>query len=172
VPVPVFCYFSILGFYQRKYSQNWTKQKPKFLFSRHKDGVQRRDRGGHRGSHTIGWRTPWPRLAMVWAPRASTDLALPPIYCLRRENPKSTSIHPWKVPQRRRHQRQVLRDRSLYSGTLPGRGIAPGAISIDSTSIFIVVADSHDEEGVVLPRGWSQTIFPKRKGMLKKVDNC
>jgi hypothetical protein len=28
-----------------------------------------------------------------------------------------------------------------------------GAISIDSTAIFIAVADSHDEEEVVLPRG-------------------
>jgi hypothetical protein len=36
---------------------------------------------------------------------------------------------------------------------LPGWGIAPGAISINSTAIFIVVAVSHDEEGVVLPRG-------------------
>ena len=44
-------------------------------------------------------------------------------------------------------------DKNLCSGTLPGRGIAPGAISIDSTAIFIAVADSHDEEGVVLPRG-------------------
>ena len=44
-------------------------------------------------------------------------------------------------------------DISLCFGTLPGRGIAPGAISIDSTAIFIAVAASHDEEGVVLPRG-------------------
>jgi hypothetical protein len=36
---------------------------------------------------------------------------------------------------------------------MPGWGIAPGAISIDSTAIFIVVAVSHDEEGVVLPQG-------------------
>ena len=43
---------------------------------------------------------------------------------------------------------------SLCSGTLPGRGIDPGAISIDSTAISIAAADSHDEEGVVLPRGW------------------
>ena len=42
---------------------------------------------------------------------------------------------------------------SLCSGTLPGRGIAPGAISIDSTAISITAADSHDEEGVVLSRG-------------------
>jgi hypothetical protein len=36
---------------------------------------------------------------------------------------------------------------------LPGWGIAPRAISIDSTAISIAAADSHDEEGVVLPRG-------------------
>jgi hypothetical protein len=43
-----------------------------------------------------------------------------------------------------------LGDRSLYSGTLPGWGIAPGAISIDSTTISIDVVVSYDEEGVVL----------------------
>jgi hypothetical protein len=46
---------------------------------------------------------------------------------------------------------------------VPGRGSAPGAISIDSiasttvsidfTDISIDVDVSHDEEGVVLPRG-------------------
>ena len=71
----------------------------------------------------------------------------------RRKNPKSISLHPRKVLQLRRHRRQVLGDRNLCSGTLPGRGIAPGAISIDSTAISIAVADSHDEERVVLPRG-------------------
>jgi hypothetical protein len=45
-----------------------------------------------------------------------------------------------------------LRDRSLCFGTLPGQGIAPGAISIDSTAISIDVVVSYDEEGVVLPR--------------------
>jgi hypothetical protein len=90
---------------------------------------------------------------MVWAPRAPTDITLPPIYCLLRENPKSSSIDPRKVPQRRRHRRPISGDRSLYSGTVLGRGIAPGAISINSTVIFIAVAVSHDEEGVVLPRG-------------------
>jgi hypothetical protein len=37
VPVHVFCYFSIPGFYWRKYSRNWTKQKPKCLFIWHED---------------------------------------------------------------------------------------------------------------------------------------
>jgi hypothetical protein len=56
-----------------------------------------------------------------------------------------------------------LGDRSLCSGTLPGRGSAPGAISIDvvaSTTVsidFTVISTnvdvSYDEEGVVLPQG-------------------
>jgi hypothetical protein len=75
-----------------------------------------------------------------------------PIYCPQCENPRSLSLHPQKVPQHRLHRRQVSGDRSLCSGTLPRRGITPGAISIDSTAIFITIADSHDEEGVGLPR--------------------
>jgi hypothetical protein len=56
-----------------------------------------------------------------------------------------------------------LGDRSLCSGTLPGRGSAPGAIfidvvassavSIDFTAISTNLVVSYDEEGVVLPRG-------------------
>jgi hypothetical protein len=56
-----------------------------------------------------------------------------------------------------------LGDRSLYSDTLPGRGSAPGAISIDGvassavsidfTAISTNVAISYDEEGVGLPQG-------------------
>ncbi|RAV77725.1 hypothetical protein DBT52_09175 [Aerococcus mictus] len=94
-----------------------------------------------------------PRQPVVWAPRGSADIAPSPIYSPRRENPKTPSQFPRRVPQRRRHRQQVSGDRSLCSGTLPGRGIAPGAISIDATAIFIAAAVSHDEEGVVLPRG-------------------
>ncbi|KAK1696369.1 hypothetical protein QYE76_013066 [Lolium multiflorum] len=36
---------------------------------------------------------------------------------------------------------------------LPGREVPPEGISIDTTAIFITAAVSHDEEGVVLPRG-------------------
>jgi hypothetical protein len=56
-----------------------------------------------------------------------------------------------------------LGDTSLYSGTLSGWVIVPGAISIgsidstaisiDFTAISIDIAVSHDEEGVVLSRG-------------------
>jgi hypothetical protein len=61
-------------------------------------------------------------------------------------------VFPDKVPQRRRRRRRDSGDKSLCSGTLPGWGIAPGVISIDSTTISIDVVVSHDEEGVVLPR--------------------
>jgi hypothetical protein len=131
-----------------------TKPEVPIFLSRTWSPKGRQRRSGRRPHHRVAWAHLWPRHHMVWAPRASTDIALPPIYCLWCENPKSSGIHPRKVPQCRRHRRAILGDRSLYSGTLLGRGIAPGVISIDCTAISIIVADSHDEEGVVLPRGW------------------
>jgi hypothetical protein len=85
------------------------------------------------------WSTPWHRPSAY-------------IFSLRRK--PWIGVHPRKVMQRCRHRILILGDRNLCFGTLPGRGIAPRAISIDSTTIFIVVAVSYDEEGVVLPRGW------------------
>jgi hypothetical protein len=87
------------------------------------------------------------------APLVPSDIVRLPIKSLRRENPKGIGVRPRKVLQRRRYRRPILGDRSLCSGTLLGQGIAPGAISIDSTAISIAVAVSHDKEGVVLPRG-------------------
>jgi hypothetical protein len=53
-----FCCFCISEKLYRKYSQNWMKQKLKFLITWHEDGVQRRVGGGPRGSHTWWWRGP------------------------------------------------------------------------------------------------------------------
>jgi hypothetical protein len=133
----------------------WNNSQTSYL-SRHEDRVQSRDGGGHRDSHTIGWRGPTSGHTTTWC----GPLGHPPTspFCLYiasdAKNPKGIGIHPRKVPQRRHHQRRVSGDRGLCFGTLPGWGIAPEAISIISTAIFIVIADSHDEEGVVLPRGW------------------
>jgi hypothetical protein len=79
-------------------------------------------------------------------------------------NPKSIGVFQESVMQLRRHHRWILGGRSLCSGTLPGQGSALGAISIGAiastavsigaTAISINVAVSHNEEGVVLPRGW------------------
>jgi hypothetical protein len=79
------------------------------------------------------------------------------------ENPKTIGDFRERVLQLRRRHRRISGDRSLCSGTLPGRGSAPGAISIDTvassavsidfTAISTNLAVSYDEEGVVLPRG-------------------
>ena len=84
--------------------------------------------------HATARGTPWPRGHVVWGPRAATDVAASPIYCPRRVYPSRIRHIRQKHPSRRRHSRQVSGDRSLCSGTLPGRGSAPGAISIGSGS--------------------------------------
>src|SRR3954468_12273821 len=96
---------------------------------------------------------PGPRLGGVWAHQGAPDSASSPIYSWFRENPKDGRENPRKVPSPPSSPKQDSGDRSLYSGTLPERGSAPGAIAIDSTTIFIAVVVSPDEEGVVLPRG-------------------
>jgi hypothetical protein len=58
VLVPCFCYICVSEKLHRKYSRNWTKQKPKFLFFPERDGVQSRDRGVPGGGRTTPWRGP------------------------------------------------------------------------------------------------------------------
>src|SRR4051812_3432646 len=102
---------------------------------------------------TLAWLGPGPCLGGVWAHLGAPDSASSPIYSLFWENSRYTRENPRKVPQPPSSPKQDSGDKSLCSGTLPERGSAPGAISIDSTTIFIAVVVSPDEEGVVLPRG-------------------
>jgi hypothetical protein len=53
---PIFCYFHVSEKLQRKYSQNWTKQKPNLLIFTKASRRPKRRRRGPRASHTIGWR--------------------------------------------------------------------------------------------------------------------
>jgi hypothetical protein len=149
-----FLLFSIPDIYQRKYPQNWMKQSLKFVFFCHIHRVQSRDGGGHRGGHTMPWCGPTSGRAWLWC----GPLGRPPISPFRlyiaflgKTLNRSASIHK-KFRSAAAIEGKFWGDRNLCSGTLPGLGIAPGAISIDSTAIFIAIADSHDEEGVVLPR--------------------
>jgi hypothetical protein len=81
----------------RKYSQNWMKQKPKFLFTWKEDGVHRRDKAGPGGGRTIGWRRPPPGHASRWC--GPSDIALSHINSLCRENPKGPTTFPWNILQ-------------------------------------------------------------------------
>jgi hypothetical protein len=91
---PVFCYFCVSEKLHRKYSRNWTKQKPKFLFFPTRDGVQSRDGGEPGASHTIGWRgQPLARTTRWWGHLA--HLLTPPFrlyILLGEENLKTRSI--------------------------------------------------------------------------------
>jgi hypothetical protein len=91
---------------------------------------------------------------------------MPPLRLYKASNSKTLKQSVFfreRVLQLRRLHRRILGDRSLCFGTLPGRGRAPRAISIDAiasttvsidfTAIFFNVAASHDEAGVVLPSG-------------------
>jgi hypothetical protein len=74
---PVFCCFCVSEKLHRKYSQNWTKQKPKFLFFPKRDGVQSWDGGGPGAAHTKGWRRPAPGCATRWWGHLAHLLTLP-----------------------------------------------------------------------------------------------
>jgi hypothetical protein len=131
-----------------------TKPKVPIFPDTRRSPNQRRRRARRWPHHLVARAHLSPRHPVVWGPWVPSDIAPPPIKSLQCENPKWIGVSPRKVPQRCRRQRPISGDRSLCSSTLSGWGIAPGAVSIDSTAIFIVVAVSYDEEGVVLPRGW------------------
>jgi hypothetical protein len=73
-----------------------TKAKVPILLTRRRSPKERRKRAMSWPHLVVARLTPWSCHPMVWAPRASTDLALPPINSHLRENPKGPSLHPRK----------------------------------------------------------------------------
>jgi hypothetical protein len=70
---PGFCYSCVSEKLYRKYSRNWTKQKPKFLFSRHgteskaeTEGEQRAATPCHGMGHPMPWHEPPLGRARLW----------------------------------------------------------------------------------------------------------
>jgi hypothetical protein len=101
VPIPYFCCFCVSEKLHRKYSQNWTKQKPKFVFppeaSRSSKLRRRRTRG--QVHHRVARPSPWPRHQVVWPPGLPSDAALPPIYSPRWGNLKGPINFPRNILQ-------------------------------------------------------------------------
>ena len=115
-----------------------TKAKPP-IFPRDTRSQKGKPGGGPRPPHHRGARLPpLPRRGVGSPPRAPPAAAPSPIYCLRRENPKTTDHIPEELPERRRHRNLVSGVRSSCSGTLPGRGLTPGAFSIDATASIML----------------------------------
>jgi hypothetical protein len=122
---PVFCYFCVSAKLHRKYSRNWTKQKPNLLiFTEASRRLKRRRREARGQPHHQGARpSPWPRRPMVRAPWSTSDAAPLPIKTPRREKPKESinflETHRDPPPP---STREALPD------TLPERGIATGGL--------------------------------------------
>jgi hypothetical protein len=118
---PVFCYFYVLEKLHSKYSRNWTKQKPKFLFFPIQDGVQSRDGGESGASHTIGWRGPAPSRATRWWGHLAHILTLPfHLYILLGEKNLSTPIN---------FQKTYCKQPSLSTWDREGPEALPGTLS-------------------------------------------
>jgi hypothetical protein len=127
---PVFCYFCVSEKLHRKYSQNWTKQKPNLLFFTE---ASRRPKRRHRGAtcqphHRVARPAPGPGPLVVRPPGPPAAAALPPINSSRREKPKSpinfpeTHCDPPPLSTQDREGSEAL------PGTLPMRGIATGGL--------------------------------------------
>jgi hypothetical protein len=126
----VFCYFCVSEKLHRKYSQNWTKQKPNIqIFSGASRSLKRRRRKSKGWPHHQGARPrAWPCRPMVSPTWSTSDAAPSPIKTPRWEKPKypnnflETHHHPPLSSTRDREGPEALPD------TLPERGIATGGL--------------------------------------------
>jgi hypothetical protein len=127
---PVFWYFCVSEKLHRKYSQNWTKQKPNLLFFQKRHEVRRWDGGGPGARLILGWRgLPLARATRWWGQLAHL-LKLPfRLYIpLDGKNLRDGSIFletyckPLPSPSRDRE------DPGALPGTLLERGIPVGGL--------------------------------------------
>jgi hypothetical protein len=122
---PVFCCFCVSEKLHRKYSQNWMKQKSKFLFFSIRDRVQSRYGGEPGARRTIGWRGLLLARATRWWGHLA-HLLTPPfrLYILLDEK----TLRPDQYFQKTycKPPPSLMRDRDgpqALPGTLPERGM-------------------------------------------------
>jgi hypothetical protein len=123
---PIFCCFCVSEKLHRKYSRNWTKQKPNLLLF---NEASRSQRGDGEGPHSRAARpAPRPRPLCVRPPWSTSGATPSPIKTPRREKPK----YPINFPETHRDPpSSSTRDREgpeALPGTLPERGIATGGL--------------------------------------------
>jgi hypothetical protein len=127
---PVFCYFCVLEKLHRKYSRNWTKQKPdvQIFTGASREPKRRRSQARGRPHHQGARPGPGLRPPMVWAPWSTSNVTPLPIKTPRWEKHK----HPITFLETHRDPPPSLtRDREgpeALPGTLPERGITTGGL--------------------------------------------
>jgi hypothetical protein len=127
---PVFCYFCVSEKLHRKYSRNWTKQKPNIQkFTEASREPKRRRSGATRGPHNrAAWPRARPRPLCVWPPRSTSDDAPSPIKTSQREKPKDPITFPETYRDPPPSSTRDQEGPEALLGTLPERGIATGGL--------------------------------------------
>jgi hypothetical protein len=127
---PVFCCFCVSEKLHRKYSWNWTKQKPEVqIFHGASRTPKERRRGATGGPHDQEARPgagPCPPL--LCPTRTTSDDAPSPIKTPRREKPKYPITFPEHIAIHRRRRPEDREGPEAPPGTLPERGIAIGGL--------------------------------------------
>jgi hypothetical protein len=125
-----FCYFCVSENLHRKYSRNWTKQKPNIqIFNKASKSPKRRRRGATGWPHHQGaWPTPGLRRPVVRAPWPTSGAAPSPIKNPRREKPKDPTNFPETHRDPPPSSTQDREGPEALLGTLPERGIATGGL--------------------------------------------
>jgi hypothetical protein len=113
---PVFCCFCVSEKLHRKYSQNWTKQKPNIRkFTESSREPKRRQKGARRRPHHQGARPrAWPCRPMVRAPWSTSDGAPSPIKTPRGEKPEDPITFPEYITIHRRRRPEIGRVQKLF----------------------------------------------------------
>jgi hypothetical protein len=123
---PVFCCFCVLEMLHRKYSQNWTKQKPDVQIFHGASRIPKRrwSRARGRPHHRAARPRAGPCPLVVWAPWSTSDAAPSPIKTPRWEKPKYPITFPEHIAIRRRRRPEDREGPEALPGTLPEREIA------------------------------------------------
>jgi hypothetical protein len=113
---PVFCYFCVSEKLHRKYSQNWTKQKPNLLLFTKASRRPKRRRRGAMGQPQHRAARPPPGLHPLWVrpPWSTLDAAPSPIKTPRREKPKHLINFPETHAIRRRRRPEIGSVQKLF----------------------------------------------------------
>jgi hypothetical protein len=113
---PIFCCICVSKKLHRKYSRNWTKQKPEVQkFTGASREPKRRRRGATGGPHHQGARPrAGPCPPVVRPPRSTSDAAPSPIKTPRWEKPKDPITFPEYIAIRRHRRPEIGRVQKLF----------------------------------------------------------
>jgi hypothetical protein len=127
---PIFYYFCVSEKLHRKYSRNWTKQKPdvQIFHEASRRPKRRQSRARGRPHHQGVQPTPGPRWPMVWAPWSISDNAPLPIKTPRRKKPKHLITFPEYIAIHRRRRLEDREGPEALPDSLPKRGTTTGGL--------------------------------------------